>query len=180
MSVTGDEFLSAGINALDLYCCDLKACSVFAQREEPLEPRTLCITTLFSLSAGKIMATRQRARSPRKTSAPTLSGDSLTGTTDPTQEERVRDSESARASFDTSAYEGVDRPLESADALTARFVGEQVIYKDRHARIAEAAYLTALQRGFAPGYEMDDWLAAEKEIDALLGAADAGQGRSER
>jgi len=38
----------------------------------------------------------------------------------------------------------------------------------RHALIAEAAYLRAERRGFVPGYETDDWLAAEAEVDALL------------
>lgn len=32
--------------------------------------------------------------------------------------------------------------------------------------IAEAAYLRALERNFAPGGEIDDWLQAEREIDA--------------
>ncbi|HLS80837.1 MAG TPA: DUF2934 domain-containing protein [Steroidobacter sp.] len=35
----------------------------------------------------------------------------------------------------------------------------------REARIAEAAYWRAERRGFAPGAELDDWLAAEREID---------------
>ena len=30
--------------------------------------------------------------------------------------------------------------------------------------IAEAAYRRAEKRGFAPGYEMEDWLAAETEV----------------
>lgn len=34
--------------------------------------------------------------------------------------------------------------------------------------IAEAAYFRALQRGFLDGYELADWLDAEKEIDARL------------
>jgi hypothetical protein len=34
--------------------------------------------------------------------------------------------------------------------------------------IAVAAYLKAEQRGFAPGHEVEDWTAAEKEIDTLL------------
>jgi hypothetical protein len=38
----------------------------------------------------------------------------------------------------------------------------------RRALIAEAAYLRAEQRGFAPGHETEDWLAAEVEVDALL------------
>jgi hypothetical protein len=31
-------------------------------------------------------------------------------------------------------------------------------------RIEVAAYLRAKQRGFTPGYELDDWLKAEAEI----------------
>jgi len=39
-------------------------------------------------------------------------------------------------------------------------------YSDsREARIAEAAYWRAEQRGFAPGGELEDWLEAEKEVD---------------
>jgi hypothetical protein len=33
--------------------------------------------------------------------------------------------------------------------------------------IAEAAYYRAEQRNFAPGREIEDWLAAELEIDSL-------------
>jgi Protein of unknown function (DUF2934) len=38
----------------------------------------------------------------------------------------------------------------------------------RHALIAEKAYLRAERRGFDPGHETEDWLAAEAEVDALL------------
>jgi hypothetical protein len=31
-------------------------------------------------------------------------------------------------------------------------------------RVREAAYYRAQQRGFSPGYEIEDWLAAEAEI----------------
>jgi hypothetical protein len=37
---------------------------------------------------------------------------------------------------------------------------------DREGRIAVAAYLRAARRGFAPGAELEDWLAAEKEEDS--------------
>ena len=40
--------------------------------------------------------------------------------------------------------------------------------EDRRAMIAEAAYLRAERRGFAPGHETEDWFAAEVEVDALL------------
>lgn len=35
----------------------------------------------------------------------------------------------------------------------------------RCSRIAMAAYFIAERRGFAPGHELDDWLAAEAEVD---------------
>jgi hypothetical protein len=44
----------------------------------------------------------------------------------------------------------------------------QVSPEARHTMIAEAAYLRAERRGFAPGHESEDWLAAELEVDALL------------
>jgi len=38
----------------------------------------------------------------------------------------------------------------------------------RRSMVAEAAYHIAERRGFAPGHEVEDWLHAEKEIDAAL------------
>ena len=40
--------------------------------------------------------------------------------------------------------------------------------RTRAALIAEAAYFRAEKRGFAPGHETEDWLAAESEVDARL------------
>ncbi|MDB6104804.1 MAG: hypothetical protein JWO52_4803 [Gammaproteobacteria bacterium] len=40
----------------------------------------------------------------------------------------------------------------------------------RRGMIAEGAYLRAERRGFAPGHEEEDWIAAEAEVDALLKA----------
>jgi hypothetical protein len=45
--------------------------------------------------------------------------------------------------------------------------------EDRRASIAKAAYLIAARRGFVPGRELEDWLAAEDEVDQRL----AGEGR---
>jgi len=40
---------------------------------------------------------------------------------------------------------------------------------DRRAMIAEAAYFfRALERGFAPGHELEDWIAADAQIDAHI------------
>lgn len=41
---------------------------------------------------------------------------------------------------------------------------------EREAMIAEAAYYRAEARGFEAGHELEDWLAAEREIDLLLEA----------
>jgi len=40
----------------------------------------------------------------------------------------------------------------------------------RRTMIREAAYYRAERRGFAPGYELQDWLTAEREIDAEAAA----------
>jgi hypothetical protein len=37
---------------------------------------------------------------------------------------------------------------------------------EREAMIRTAAYFRAQSRGFAPGYEWEDWLAAEAEVSA--------------
>jgi hypothetical protein len=44
------------------------------------------------------------------------------------------------------------------------FVGPE----QRSALIAEAAYFRAEKRGFATGREVEDWLAAEAEVDVRL------------
>jgi hypothetical protein len=38
----------------------------------------------------------------------------------------------------------------------------------RHELIAQAAYFRAQRRGFEPGHECEDWLAAEAEVDMAL------------
>ncbi len=38
----------------------------------------------------------------------------------------------------------------------------------RHAMIALGAYFSAERRGFAGGGELEDWLAAEAEVDRML------------
>jgi hypothetical protein len=37
---------------------------------------------------------------------------------------------------------------------------------ERHRRISDLAYKRAEQRGLAPGNETEDWLDAEREVDA--------------
>lgn len=42
--------------------------------------------------------------------------------------------------------------------------------EDLRRQIEEAAYYRAQQRGFAPGYELEDWIAAEAEVMRRNGA----------
>lgn len=49
----------------------------------------------------------------------------------------------------------------------------QITPEQRRRMIAEAAYLRAESRGFAPGDPVHDWLRAEQEVDAHL----AGQAK---
>lgn len=52
----------------------------------------------------------------------------------------------------------VDLPVDEIIAAHAE--------EERRQWIAEAAYFRALRRGFTPGHECEDWLEAEREIDA--------------
>lgn len=40
--------------------------------------------------------------------------------------------------------------------------------EERHLRISIAAYRRAETRGLAPGGELEDWLAAEREVDEVI------------
>lgn len=63
------------------------------------------------------------------------------------------------------------RPSRSRKSPATIASAAEVSAEARRALIAEAAYLRAERRGFAPGQETDDWFAAEAEVDALLRAA---------
>jgi hypothetical protein len=56
----------------------------------------------------------------------------------------------------------------ASPARAKRSAGAAVTAEARREMIAENAYLRAERRGFAPGQEVADWLAAEQEVDALL------------
>jgi hypothetical protein len=43
---------------------------------------------------------------------------------------------------------------------------EELSPSDRYRQISVFAYHKAEQRGFAPGHMWDDWLAAERQVDA--------------
>jgi hypothetical protein len=60
---------------------------------------------------------------------------------------------------------GSDKSKAPADAKRSKAAAAPVT-ADRRAWIATAAYFRAERRGFTPGGEVDDWLAAEAEIAA--------------
>lgn len=53
-------------------------------------------------------------------------------------------------------------PARAGDSQTA------MSDEELHRLIAQAAYRRALQRGFGPGHELEDWLAAEAEVKKSL------------
>ncbi|MCO6427421.1 DUF2934 domain-containing protein [Nitrosomonas communis] len=60
--------------------------------------------------------------------------------------------------------ETIKSPTKSTRKKTAVVgSGDKPNGADRFARIAVSAYYKAQARGFEPGYELDDWLAAEAE-----------------
>jgi len=58
-----------------------------------------------------------------------------------------------------------DVPQQPALARRSTRLADPEVRRDL---IAEAAYFRAEQRGFEPGHELEDWLAAEGEVDAAL------------
>lgn len=56
----------------------------------------------------------------------------------------------------------------SAEPIAGAETQLEVPSRDRMRRVAEAAYYLAEHRGFAPGAEMEDWLAAEKQVTAEI------------
>ena len=47
--------------------------------------------------------------------------------------------------------------------------------EERRLMISQAAYYRAERRHFEPGHEVEDWLAAEREVELQLVAADAAE-----
>ena len=64
----------------------------------------------------------------------------------------------------------VKRPPSAPKASSTPAIRTRVTPEARRSLIAENAYRRAERRGFEPGHENEDWLAAEAEIDGLLRA----------
>jgi hypothetical protein len=75
---------------------------------------------------------------------------------------REKSSETTSPTRKRTPRKGASPP--AAELVYPGFVDPQ----QRAALIARAAYFRAMNRGFDPGYELEDWLSAEAEVDAEL------------
>jgi Protein of unknown function (DUF2934) len=73
----------------------------------------------------------------------------------------------------TDTRESTSEPVVPKPASTPRnffrplsLVPHRLTAAERRQRICDLAYRRAEQRGFAPGNEIEDWLDAEREVDA--------------
>jgi len=71
--------------------------------------------------------------------------------------------ESGEAWDEQLDYPVVDKDPEADPALDA--AGDEELQPDREEKIAIIAYYKAERRGFANSGELEDWLAAEREVD---------------
>jgi hypothetical protein len=78
----------------------------------------------------------------------------------------IRVEEGPRASRSKNKSAGSLTPgAESRASVAADAGAVQNAPDQRHAMIAQAAYYLAERRGFEPSHELEDWVAAECEID---------------
>lgn len=84
----------------------------------------------------------------------------------------TREATQAEAIVKAARRQRIRTHLEARRTPGARPDGETALSADeRRAMIEQAAYFRAEQRGFAPGHELEDWVAAELEVDQFLGSS---------
>lgn len=64
-----------------------------------------------------------------------------------------------------AAEDGTAAPVKTRTRRSKPPTAIQAGDEGLHASIARAAYFRSERRGFAPGYELEDWLAAEREVN---------------
>jgi hypothetical protein len=76
-------------------------------------------------------------------------------------------SKSRSAAGGPDAEDTKEKAVEASPAVPElRLLGELRPMTTREERIAMSAYWRAASRQFTPGQELDDWLAAEREVDS--------------
>ena len=63
-----------------------------------------------------------------------------------------------------ASEDGTAAPVKTRTRRTKPPTAIQAGDEELRASIARAAYFRSERRGFAPGYELEDWLAAEREV----------------
>ena len=61
-----------------------------------------------------------------------------------------------------------EKPSRGQTGAGSMSPGKNVLPEERRRQIEQAAYFRAQQRGFSGGDPVEDWLAAEREINRLL------------
>jgi hypothetical protein len=90
----------------------------------------------------------------------------------PGNESRTDDSAPATSASPTPDRAAKAKPVGAVPVARGNFlrplnlVPHRLTPAERHRLISDLAYKRAEQRGFAPGNEADDWLDAEREVDA--------------
>jgi hypothetical protein len=64
----------------------------------------------------------------------------------------------------------------SEDSAAMQTPIQGVSSEEKYRLIAEAAYFRSEKRSFAPGYELEDWLTAESEIETKISGTGSSEG----
>ena len=121
-------------------------------------------------SRGTKPAASKRAKTA--TPAPTIPSSAPLTTSPPRSKSAATEAQPAETPTPTSSAAPTPTPTKRTSKTKGATAGArvEVSAERRRAMIAESAYLRAERRGFATGHEVDDWFAAEREVDALLSA----------
>ena len=77
--------------------------------------------------------------------------------------------QSKKAASTTSRPTGQAKPSDTSGATAKKDIAHSAVSaEERYRLVAEAAYFRALARGFNGGDPLEDWLAAEQEINRTL------------
>jgi hypothetical protein len=82
--------------------------------------------------------------------------------------EFIMDDRKTAGTANTAETLGIEPGNFHIDTSSLPLASSGVTNEERRQLIAEAAYFRAERRSFTPGYELEDWLNAEAEVDIRL------------
>ena len=83
--------------------------------------------------------------------------------------EKFESASRARRNANSAAKSAAPQPPAATPPAADSSSKDELSPSDRYRQISVFAYYKAERRGFAPGHMWDDWLAAEREVDARSG-----------